>query len=81
MNSSVIGTIELADQPIESLAPQPTSSLPARIRKAFGQDSPEGEYAIVTDEVLHADVNLIRSQLRHELTEIMRAVEVLGGRA
>ncbi|MCG8584907.1 MAG: hypothetical protein MI757_09370 [Pirellulales bacterium] len=81
MNSTVIGTIELASQPVESLAPVAESQLPDRIRKAYRENAPHAELAIVTDEIIEADVAQIRNDLRRELAEIMRAVDALGRRA
>ena len=81
MNSSVIGTIELADQPIESLAPQSAATLPARIRQAYSQNAAHADLAIVTDEVIEADLQELRVELRREVAEIMRLAEVLGSRA
>jgi len=83
MNSCVIGTIELADQPIESLAPDNTSvaTLPERIRHAIDPATDRGataDHLPFVDEVIDADLPEIRRQLRYELTQIMRACEILG---
>ena len=81
MNSSVIGTIELADQPIESLAPSCAVTLPERIRKAYAVGAPDAELAIVTEEVIDANLTLIRNQLSGELCQIMQAIDAVRGRA
>ena len=83
MNSCVIGTIELADQPIESLAPDyaAVATLPERIRRAIdppGDRSTTGDHSPLVDEVIDADLSEIRRQLRYELCQIMRACEILG---
>jgi hypothetical protein len=74
MNSSVIGTIELADQSIETLAPSSTEALPARIRRAFCKNEHHAELCVVAEEVIEADLALISSQLRRELADIMREI-------
>jgi hypothetical protein len=86
MNSCVIGTIELADQPIESLAPDhaPDATLPARIRRALEPtaslvpDHNADDLAPYIDDMIEADLSEIRRQLRYELCQIMRACEILG---
>lgn len=81
MNSSVIGTIELSDKSIESILPASIEPLPARIREAYSKNAAGADFAIVTEEVIDADVAKIRRELCQELTEIMRAVDALGRRA
>ncbi len=78
MNSCVIGTIELADQPIESLAPDhtPVARLSARIRPSTSLAA--GGLMPLINEVIEADLSKIRRQLRYELCQMMRALEMLG---
>ena len=83
MNSCVIGTIELADQPIESLAPDhaPVATLPERIRQVIDPHagrSTTNDLSPLVEDVIDANLAEIRRQLRYELCQIMRACEILG---
>ena len=67
MNSTVIGTIELADRPVDALA---SASRPTRRSSdRFAVATPVGN-----DETIEADLAQIRRQLLIELNEFMEAV-------